>query len=35
MESFITHRKGRTPRQVHRDVEDLKDDELGRYGFTG
>ncbi|MFW0783405.1 homogentisate 1,2-dioxygenase [Gordonia sp. CPCC 206044] len=35
MESFIQHRKGRTPRQVHRDVEDLKDDELGRYGFTG
>lgn len=35
MESFIYHRKGRTPRQVHRDVEDLKDDELGRSGFTG
>ncbi len=35
MESFIQHRKGRTPRQVHRDVEDLKDDELGRSGFTG
>ncbi|MDL9935332.1 homogentisate 1,2-dioxygenase [Gordonia sp. ABSL1-1] len=35
MESFIQHRKGRTPRQIHRDVEDLKDDELGRYGFTG
>ncbi|GAC55498.1 putative dioxygenase [Gordonia amicalis NBRC 100051 = JCM 11271] len=35
MESFIQHRKGRTPRQVHRDLEDLKDDELGRYGFTG
>ncbi|MEP9392874.1 homogentisate 1,2-dioxygenase [Gordonia sp. VNQ95] len=35
MESFIHHRSGRTPRQVHRDVEDLKDDELGRYGFTG
>ncbi|MGK2321572.1 homogentisate 1,2-dioxygenase, partial [Gordonia rhizosphera NBRC 16068] len=35
MESFIQHRKGRTPRQIHRDVADLKDDELGRYGFTG
>ena len=35
MESFVQHRKGRTPRQVHRDVADLKDDELGRYGFTG
>ncbi|MGV9711549.1 homogentisate 1,2-dioxygenase [Gordonia sp. NPDC003424] len=35
MESFIHHRKGRTPRQIHRDIEDLKDDELGRYGFTG
>lgn len=35
MESFIQHRRGRTPRQVHRDVEHLKDDELGRYGFTG
>lgn len=35
MESFIQHRKGRTPRQVHRDVDDLKDDELGRHGFTG
>jgi homogentisate 1,2-dioxygenase len=35
MESFIHHRSGRTPRQVHRDVEDLKDDELGRGGFTG
>ena len=35
MESFIQHRSGRTPRRVHRDVTDLKDDELGRYGFTG
>ncbi len=35
MESFIQHRKGRTPRQIHRDVGDLKDDELGRSGFTG
>ena len=35
MESFIQHRSGRTPRRVHRDVADLKDDELGRNGFTG
>lgn len=35
MESFIMHRKGRTPRQNHRDLDGLKDDELGRYGFTG
>lgn len=37
MESFIQHRRGRTPRQIHRDVADLdlKDDELGRDGFTG
>lgn len=35
MESFIQHRSGRTPRQIHRDVGDLKDDELGRSGFTG
>lgn len=35
MESFIQHRRGRTPRQIHRDVADLKDDELGRSGFTG
>ncbi|MFR9750126.1 homogentisate 1,2-dioxygenase [Nocardia sp. 004] len=35
MESFVQHRRGRTPRRIHRDVEHLKDDELGRYGFTG
>lgn len=35
MESFVQLRSGRTPRQVHRDVEDLKDDELGRFGFSG
>lgn len=35
MESFVQLRRGRTPRQIHRDVGDLKDDELGRYGFTG
>ena len=35
MESFIQHRKGRTPRQIHRDVEDLKDDEAGRAGSSG
>lgn len=35
MESFIQHRSGQTPRQIHRDVGELKDDELGRAGFTG
>lgn len=35
MESFVQHRRGRTPRQIHRDVDGLKDDELGRGGFTG
>ncbi|MFZ2240820.1 MAG: homogentisate 1,2-dioxygenase [Gordonia amarae] len=35
MESFIQYRKGRTPRKIHRDVEDLKDDEAGRSGFVG
>lgn len=35
MESFVQLRSGRTPRKIHRDVEDLKDDELGRSGFTG
>ncbi|NDK90213.1 homogentisate 1,2-dioxygenase [Gordonia desulfuricans] len=35
MESFIHHTKGRTPRQLHRDLDGLKDDELGRSGFTG
>ena len=35
MESFIQLRKGTTPRKIHRDLDGLKDDELGRYGFTG
>lgn len=35
MESFIQHQSGRVPRQVHRDLDGLKDDELGRYGFVG
>lgn len=35
MESFVQLRSGKTPRQIHRDVGDLKDDELGRSGFTG
>ena len=34
MESFIQLRSGTTPRQVHRDLGGLKDDELGRGGFT-
>ncbi|MEO3782271.1 homogentisate 1,2-dioxygenase [Actinocorallia sp. B10E7] len=35
MESFVQFRKGRTPDHVHRDLDGLKDDELGRMGFTG
>ncbi len=35
MESFIQLRKGRTPRRIHRDLDGLKDDEMGRSGFTG
>jgi homogentisate 1,2-dioxygenase len=35
VESFVHLRKGRTPRRVHADLEGLKDDELGRGGFTG
>ncbi|MFI0351255.1 homogentisate 1,2-dioxygenase [Actinomadura sp. 9N407] len=35
MESFIQLRRGNTPRQVHRDLDGLKDDEMGRAGFTG
>ncbi len=35
MESFVHLRKGRTPRRLHADLEGLKDDELGRGGFTG
>ena len=35
MESFVHLRKGTTPRRVHADLDGLKDDELGRGGFTG
>lgn len=35
MESFVHLRKGRTPRRLHADLDGLKDDELGRGGFTG
>ena len=35
MESFVHLRKGITPRRVHADLDGLKDDELGRNGFTG
>jgi homogentisate 1,2-dioxygenase len=35
MESFVHLRKGRTPRRMHADLDGLKDDELGRGGFTG
>ncbi len=35
MESFIQLRRGTTPRRIHRDLDGLKDDELGRAGFTG
>ena len=35
MESFTHLRKGKTPRRVHADLNGLKDDELGRGGFTG
>jgi homogentisate 1,2-dioxygenase len=35
MRSFVQFQKGRTPRQAHVDVGDLKDDELGRQGFSG
>ena len=35
MESFVHLRKGTTPRRLHADLEGLKDDELGRGGFTG
>lgn len=33
--TLIQHSKGRTSRQAHRDIGDLKDDELGREGFDG
>ena len=35
MESFVHLRKGRTPQRQHADLDGLKDDELGRGGFTG
>lgn len=35
MESFVQLRRGQTPRHVHRDLDGLKDDELGRSGFVG
>lgn len=35
MESFTHLRKGTTPRRLHADLNGLKDDELGRGGFTG
>jgi homogentisate 1,2-dioxygenase len=35
MESFVHLRKGATPRRLHADLDGLKDDELGRAGFTG
>jgi len=35
MKSFINFNKGRTPRQAHTDLDGLKDDELGREGFSG
>lgn len=35
MESFVHLRRGVTPRRLHADLNGLKDDELGRGGFTG
>jgi homogentisate 1,2-dioxygenase len=35
VESFVQLRKGTTPRRIHADLGGLKDDELGRNGFTG
>jgi len=35
MESFVHLRKGITPKRMHADLDGLKDDELGRGGFTG
>jgi homogentisate 1,2-dioxygenase len=35
MESFVHLRRGRTPKRLHADLDGLKDDELGRGGFTG
>ena len=35
MKSFVHWNRGRTPRQAHRDLDGLKEDELGRQGFQG
>jgi len=35
MKSFLHLQRGETPRQVHVDLGGLKEDELGRSGFTG
>jgi homogentisate 1,2-dioxygenase len=35
VESFVHLRKGTTPPRLHADLNGLKDDELGRGGFTG
>ncbi|PYE19396.1 homogentisate 1,2-dioxygenase [Williamsia limnetica] len=35
MESFVQVRSGDTPRRIHRGLDGLKDDEMGRSGFTG
>ncbi len=35
MESFVHLSKGTVPKRVHADLNGLKDDELGRGGFTG
>jgi homogentisate 1,2-dioxygenase len=35
MKSFVQLQKGRTPRQAHTNLDGLKDDELGRGGFSG
>ncbi|MBO0853114.1 MAG: homogentisate 1,2-dioxygenase [Nocardia sp.] len=35
MESFVHLRKGTTPDRMHADLDGLKDDELGKGGFTG
>lgn len=35
MESFVQLRRGVTPHHVHRDLDGLQDDELGRLGFVG
>jgi homogentisate 1,2-dioxygenase len=35
MESFVQLRKGKTPHRLHADLDGLKDDELGRGGFSG